>query len=906
MPVKRSIIALPAVLVAAICAPAASAASSPWIDAAAPTRSQASDPRALSVSKNDANFVRLDSSLIASELRRAPLLKNGGASARTSALETITLPTPGGKLQRFRIWESQVMAPALARRHPETTSYSGEGVDDPGARVQISSGPTGFHAQVLTPSGDWYVDPYVSLDKSLYASYERADLSAGSERFKELPPLDAAGAATRAKTAAAFKTARRNSGDELKTYRLALATNGEYSAKFLNTKAGVNAELVSVLTRLNGIFEAELSIRFQLVAGNDSLIYLNPATDPYTDNTDGVQLLSENQANIDSVIGNAGYDLGHVFSTGGGGVAGLGVLGETGSKARGVTGSSNPTADAFWVDYVAHEMGHQLGGNHTFQGTLGNCAGGNANQSTATEPGSGSTIMAYAGICSDDDLQPHSDAYYNAVSYQEIRAEIEGKPSVGVATATGNSAPSVSIPAGASFFIPPMTPFALTAAGSDVDGDSLTYGWEQFDAGVLRTLSAQPKTGGALFRSLPPTTTPTRFFPALSKVVAGTTSSAAGGCAALVNAAERLGCWSEYLTGTAGYMNFRVTARDDATGGGGLSYEDVSVGITGSQPFKINSMNGGSGLQGGSLQNVAWATVGTDAPPYNSPLVDILASTDGGATWPTVLANDTPNDGSADVRLPNVASSQGRIMVRSQGSIFYDVTDGNYSSVVDSQDPTVTLTAPAEGASYKRGQVVNANYSCADPGGSGIASCSGTAASGSPINTATTGSKSFTVTARDGAGRTASVTRHYTVTAGRPDAKLRLFSGKSTVGDGIYNDLARQRITATVRAGRSVRFLVTAQNDAAFADTLQLHGGSSSSRYRVRYLTTAGRDVTKAVTSGTYTTARLAAGSQSSIVAVVTVSGRAAKRSSLSTSVRVGSRYNAVDLDTVAFTVRRR
>jgi hypothetical protein len=320
------------------------------------------------------------------------------------------------------------------------------------------------------------MDPYSQNDPLHYISYYKSDFSRPEDElleelgpYGEASPPEIEGGTT--------------SGPTLRTHRLALATTGEYSIFHGGTKPLVMAELVTAVNRVSGIYEREVAIRLQLIANNDDVIFLNPATDPYTNNN-GSAMLAENQTTLDTIIGAANYDIGHVFSTGGGGVAFLNAVCTNGIKARGVTGLSSPVGDPFYVDYVAHEMGHQYGGNHSFNGNAGACAGGNRNPSTAYEPGSGTTIMAYAGICSDQNIQSNSDDYFHTINFDEIvtYTTTGNGGSCGTTLATGNNPPSVNAGAGG-FSIPIDTPFILTGSATDPNADPLTYNWEQFNLG---------------------------------------------------------------------------------------------------------------------------------------------------------------------------------------------------------------------------------------------------------------------------------------------------------------------------------------------------------------------------------------------------------------------------------------
>lgn len=595
--------------------------------------------------------VRLDPAALTNLLAGVPL--ESAVVAGTTNARVIRLPMPEGGYARFEIAEAPVMAPALAKKFPMIRTYVGVGVDDPYAAARLDWTPAGFHAQILTPSGAFYIDPYTKGDIEIYTSYRRRDLTPPDHQFSCSFTGSVAGKEGGAPTVGLLR-----SGPTLRKYRAAIAATGEYSAYHGGTVTSVLAAIVTALNRVTGIYETELGIRLELVTNNTSIIYFNRFTDPYTPAFPSLMLL-QNQSTLDSRIGNANYDIGHVFSTGGGGLATLGCVCISGEKAQGLTGSANPIGDPFWIDFVAHEMGHQFGANHTFNGTGGSCSGANRNGPTAYEPGSGSTIMAYAGICgAGDNIQTNSDPYFHFASFDEIIGFITTTgDACAVATPTTNNAPTVS--AGPPYTIPRLTPFALTASGSDPDGDPLTFCWEERDLGPAQAATAADNGSSPIIRSRPPTASPTRIVPALSNLLANTTA---------------LG---ENLPSLPRAMKFRVTARDNRIGAG-VNTDDVTITVvTSAGPFLVTAPNTATVWSG--LSTVTWDRANTHLAPVNCQAVNIWLSTNRGVVFNIPLALIASNSGECLVWLPAIATTNARVKVEAADNIFFDISNTNFT-----------------------------------------------------------------------------------------------------------------------------------------------------------------------------------------------------------------------------------
>ncbi|MFI5195457.1 MAG: zinc-dependent metalloprotease [Chitinophagales bacterium] len=615
---------------------------------------------------------------------------------------TITLPMPDGSFRDFIVWQTPMMPDDLAARYPDIKTFTGRAANDQRVTAKMEFTLYGFTAMIYDRDNTSFVDPFDNYHDGFYmVHYKRDETRAIGDRMKCLvkgeDEIGPAGESMDMMQKQLPKLQQRTSnGYTLRTYRLALSADHFYcqAATGLSTPtiAQALAKMTISMNRINGVYNHEFSVQMNFCSKEDTLIWptntgSTNGNDPFnTIDNNGGACLSANQTQCTNRVGSANYDIGHVFTTGGGGISSLGVVCNNGQKAQSCTGSPTPVGDGFDIDYVAHEMGHEYGSEHTFNNNNDGSCGGNAVSTCAYEPGSGGTIMDYAGICSPDDLQMHSNSYFSASSLVQIQGYLAGSENAcAVSTATNNKL--VYLPTfSATYTIPYKTPFELIGpvAVDSVADTAITYGWTQYNLGDFGKRLNQTFFKGPIFRSYNPAYNPTRVFPKVSMVLAGVLSNAG-----------TEGNEGEKAPDTARYMTFRMVVRDMLNGNGCFLFPDDSIHINAVQTstfagFKVTSQ-GTAGISyiGGSTQTVTWNVVGTNAAPVSAANVDIYLSHDGGNTWPDYIGN-YPNTGTASITLPNPAadwSSTVRFKVKGSGNVFFNINSANFTITYNSSLP---------------------------------------------------------------------------------------------------------------------------------------------------------------------------------------------------------------------------
>jgi hypothetical protein len=587
--------------------------------------------------------------------------------------QLIDLPAPDGSMIKFRIFEAPMMEKGLAVKFPMIKTYTAIALHDEFVTAKIDFTLHGFHAMVFDSENTYFIDPYTNENSDYYVVYYKHDFKKPLNQHMQCEMSQNADIHEMDKAISLIddgvqptQYSYKQNGASKRTYRLALACTIEYALAVngpIPTKAGVLSAMTTSVNRVNGVFEREFSTHVNLVNNNDLIIWVT-APDVYS-NTSGSTMLGQNQTEIDAKIGNANYDYGHVFSTGGGGIASLACVCSSSSKANGVTGSSNPVGDPFDIDYVAHEMGHQFGGSHTFNSASGSCTTERSSTS-AYEIGSGTTIQAYAGLCGSDDIQTSSDDYYHLRSLEQMTGN-------GETTTSGIMACAVKIPSNNSlptlasinntFIIPTQTSFELKASGTDADGNPIKYCWEEFDLSSSGTAWDAVGTTNPMFRSFFPSANPNRTFPMLKELLKNTISYK-----------------GEVLPSNARILKFKCTLRDINNGNGAFytstDFTKVDVRLNASL-FRVTSQNtSGLILPGNSTQSISWDVAATDVAPFLATKVSVYLSVDSGKSFFYTLQNNIDNNGSATVTIPNgIKSKYCRFKVKADNNIFFDLND---------------------------------------------------------------------------------------------------------------------------------------------------------------------------------------------------------------------------------------
>jgi gliding motility-associated-like protein len=616
-----------------------------------------------------------------SQLANAPLRSANNTQSPT----IVQLPNASGRLERFTVVESPVLTEELSQLYPEIRTYLGFSIENPGTRARFSVTPQGLQTMISSPDMPTsFTVPFSRTDSSKYVNYTQ------DVRKEKIKDFDCTTQDEFFAIDVGNLTNRDANDQTLRTFRIAISTTAEYTGFWDDGNAGNGdaaqdalAQVVSTLNRTNEVFEVDMAVTFNLVTGTE-IIFTNPATDPYNGNFN-----SELQNTLTNVVGEANYDIGHLFHFGGnnGNAGCIGCVCVDGAKGSGFSSHSfldndgGPyMSDFFDIDYVPHEIGHQMGANHTW-------SFGSEGTGVNAEPGSGTTIMGYAGITGPNDVQDHSDPYFHYFSILQILNNLQSR-TCWVGTAISNNPPVAN--AGDNFTIPIGTAFVLKGDATDSDtGDVLTYTWEQIDNGVTTTSNFGPdKFSGALWRSRPPSASPDRYMPIIERVISGQLTEQFP-----VETVDNTS-W-ETVSNVSRSLNFALTVRDrsEANGTGQSPQSDFDTMMVtvdnNAGPFIVTSQTTNEMWDVGTNQNITWDVAGTDTGAINTSTVNILLSLDGGFTYPINLASDTPNDGTQIIVVPSLGAdvTNARVKVEGNNNIFYAINTTDFTiRIVDDID----------------------------------------------------------------------------------------------------------------------------------------------------------------------------------------------------------------------------
>lgn len=562
-------------------------------------------------------------------------------------------PTLNGELAAYQITERPIFSAELSKKYPRIKSFSGYRINDRTERIRFSISPKGFQA-IMRHGNSNSLSTLIEKQRTGDGLYRVFSAGMGEEESKAFSCFTK----DVLNKEAASKTFRLVNDQTLRIYRIAVSASGEYTQYHGGTIGDALGAINATLTRVNELFETDLGVQLELIANTEDVIYTNPVTDPYNGN-----LNAQIQSTLTSVIGEANYDVGHLFhqDVDSGNAGFIGSVCRDNQKGSAYSQALVPEGEVFDLDYVAHELGHQFGANHTWsfesEGT-----------SVQAEPASGTTIMGYAGIVPGNNVQDNGDGYFHYYSIFQI-SEYLKNTSCGTFVPLTNNPPEIQPLA--DYVIPKGTAFVLNAEATDIDPlDILTYTWEQIDDGVVTADNFGPQSpSGANFRSQRPSLDSSRYFPAMTEILQGNLTQRNP----TVNSA-----W-ETVSNVEREMNFALTVRDNAMGGGQVTSALLRLNvINDSGPFEVLSQEEPQIYTAGSVQTISWDVASTNVAPISAQMVDIFLSIDGGLTYPFELVENTPNDGEQDVIIPGNISSTARVMVKASNNVFFSVNKADF------------------------------------------------------------------------------------------------------------------------------------------------------------------------------------------------------------------------------------
>lgn len=613
----------------------------------------------------DLGSIPLDAPLTFYTLEVPPI--KGSIASQNKSPIVLEFPNEKGELEAFELQEQPVLSSKLQKQHPWIRTFVGKSLTRKQVRIRVSQSRKGYWSWIQTPEVNYFIQPSKKYPGK-HLSYAREARETSVFRCKTpLSKLQKYAGSTSIKPQKVLN-------NRLRTFRIAIATTGEYGQYWADDNPSngspeedVLAEIVRSVHRINEVFETDLQVHLELVSGTE-LISTDPVSDYFNGNT---SLNTQIQTYLDTQIGDSNYDVGHLLDYN----SPNGNAGDIGSVCRsGVKGSAFSAhdfrdaynieylTDYFDLDFFGHELGHQFGGTHTF-GFSFESAGSNM------EPGSGSTIMAYAGITGTDDVQNHGDAYFHYKNIQQINDYLDRQSCYASGDAFTNSAPIITPLTDVT--IPQGTAYKLQATVTDPEAaDVLYYCWEQLDNGRVRRQDFGPtKLTGAMARSRPPSVNSFRYVPEMPSILQGN----------LTQTNPTRGSRWETVSQIGRPLNWGLTVRDrlamDVDLQGRLTQAAFEITVDeNSGPFQVISQSSPTLWEGGQWTTVLWEVAGTNIAPVNAAYVQILLSTDGGQSFPHVLASQTPNDGEAQVIIPlGLSSQQARILIEPIDNIFVAV-----------------------------------------------------------------------------------------------------------------------------------------------------------------------------------------------------------------------------------------